>query len=136
MADRRSPIPEREAFLEEIRRTKEVFYKTVVAQAQKIEVVGDRIIFTFLPIHRMQREKVEDSRNWLEPMASTLGGRKISVSAAQAEQVVEPGSSSNGDTGGPAAPKPVDLRASAMSDVTVQAMLDVFPAEIEDVEEI
>jgi hypothetical protein len=32
--------------------------------------------------------------------------------------------------------KPGDLKASAMSDAAVQAMLDVFPAEIEDVEEI
>jgi hypothetical protein len=30
----------------------------------------------------------------------------------------------------------VDLKAAAMEDTTVQAMLDVFPAEIEDVEEI
>ena len=32
--------------------------------------------------------------------------------------------------------KPMDLKATAMSDAAVQAMLDVFPAEIEDVEEI
>jgi hypothetical protein len=29
-----------------------------------------------------------------------------------------------------------DLKTSAMSDTAVQAMLDVFPAEIENVEEI
>ena len=33
-------------------------------------------------------------------------------------------------------PKPADLKAAAMGDAAVQAMLDVFPAEIEDVEEI
>ncbi len=37
---------------------------------------------------------------------------------------------------GTAGAKPVDLRADAMTDAAVQAMLDVFPAEIEDVEEI
>ena len=37
----------------------------------------------------------------------------------------------SGGSGGP-----VDLKASVMSDAAVQAMLDVFPAEIEDVEEI
>ena len=32
--------------------------------------------------------------------------------------------------------KAPDLKAAAMSDAAVQAMLDVFPAEIVDVEEI
>ena len=34
------------------------------------------------------------------------------------------------------ASKPVDLKTTAMTDSAVQAMLDVFPAEIENVEEI
>ena len=33
-------------------------------------------------------------------------------------------------------PKPADLKTTAMADSAVQAMLDVFPAEIENVEEI
>jgi len=32
--------------------------------------------------------------------------------------------------------KPADLKTTAMADSAVQAMLDVFPAEIENVEEI
>jgi hypothetical protein len=32
--------------------------------------------------------------------------------------------------------KPADLKAEALSDTAVQAMLDVFPAKIEDVEEM
>ena len=32
--------------------------------------------------------------------------------------------------------KPADLKAEAMADAAVQAMLDVFPAEISDVEEM
>ena len=37
---------------------------------------------------------------------------------------------------GPPAEKKRDLKAEAMSSSTVQAMLDVFPAEIRDVEEM
>ena len=37
---------------------------------------------------------------------------------------------------GASQPKPPDLKTTAMGDSAVQAMLDVFPAEIENVEEI
>ena len=39
----------KDALLAEIRAGKGFFYNTVVAQAQKIEVVDDRVTFTFLP---------------------------------------------------------------------------------------
>ena len=45
-----------------------------------------------------------------------------------------PAMGANGDVAAPV--KPADLKAAVMSDAAVQAMLDVFPAEIEDVEEI
>jgi DNA polymerase III subunit gamma/tau len=124
--------PPREAFLDEIRRSKEVFYKTVVAQAQKIEFESDRVVFSFLPIHRMQREKVEEQRQWLEAVATKISGRKMGIAAVQVDLPPAAPQSNGGTTEA----KPVDLKASAMSDAAVQAMLDVFPAEIEDVEEI
>ena len=43
----------------EIRKSKAMFYNTVVAQAQKIEFGPDRVTFSFLPAHRMLREQVE-----------------------------------------------------------------------------
>jgi DNA polymerase-3 subunit gamma/tau len=124
--------PPREAFLDEIRRSKEVFYKTVVAQAQKIEFESDRVVFSFLPIHRMQREKVEEQRQWLEAVATKISGRKMGIAAVQVD--LSPAAPQS--NGGTTEAKPVDLKATALSDPSVQAMLDVFPAEIEDVEEI
>jgi DNA polymerase-3 subunit gamma/tau len=122
----------RDAFLSEIRRTKEAFYKTVVAQAQKIEVAGNRITFAFLPIHRLLREKVDASRTWLEAIGQTVTGQKMVVTAVELEGApVSPAAFASGSI-----PKPVDLKAAALGDAAVQAMLDVFPAEIEDVEEI
>jgi DNA polymerase III subunit gamma/tau len=122
----------RDAFLEEIRRSKEVFYKTVVAQAQKIEFGPDRVVFSFLPIHRMQREQLEQNQPWLESIAGAISGKKMSVVSAQQEGPADPPAPHVGAV----AVKPVDLKATAMTDAAVQAMLDVFPAEIEDVEEI
>jgi DNA polymerase III subunit gamma/tau len=122
----------RNAFLEEIRRSKEVFYKTVVAQAQKIEFGSDRVVFSFLPIHRMQREQLEQYRPWLESIAGGISGKKMSVVSAQQDVPAD----APAPQGGAAAVRPVDLKAAAMTDAAVQAMLDVFPAEIEDVEEI
>jgi DNA polymerase-3 subunit gamma/tau len=129
--DPRSPIPDRDAFLNEIKRTKMFFYNTVVAQAQKIEFGPERVTFTFLAAHRTLREQFEQNRPWLESIAATVSGKPMPVVAAQqdapAELAVQAGT-------GPS--RPVDLKAAAMTDAAVQAMLDVFPAEIEDVEEI
>jgi DNA polymerase III subunit gamma/tau len=123
----------RDAFLMEIRKSKQMFYNTVVAQAQKIEFGPDRVTFSFLPAHRMLREQVESNRQWLEQTASAVAGRRMTVGAAQAEGVPEPVAAAAGSG---AQPKPPDLKTTAMGDSAVQAMLDVFPAEIENVEEI
>ena len=124
----------KDAFLAEIRAGKGFFYNTVVAQAQRIDVAGDRVTFTFLPTHRALREQFDQTRAWLESTAERVAGRRIAVTAAQAPSadVVEE----------PAPPTVIadtpkrDLKAEAMSSSAVQAMLDVFPAEIRDVEEM
>jgi DNA polymerase-3 subunit gamma/tau len=128
----RSPVPGRDAFLDEIKRAKIFFYNTVVAQAQKIEFGPERVTFTFLAAHRTLREQLEQNRPWLESMAAAVGGKRMAVVAAQQDAPAEPVAVEAG-TG---STKPVDLKAAAMTDAAVQAMLDVFPAEIEDVEEI
>ena len=126
--------PLKDAFLAEIRAAKGFFYNTVVAQAQRIDVAEDGIAFTFLPTHRALREQFEQARGWLESAAERLAGRKVRVTAVQASpQAVAPEAPPAAvDTGGPRR----DLKAEAMSSSTVQAMLDVFPAEIRDVEEM
>ena len=132
----------RSAFLDEIKRSKIFFYNTVVAQAQKIDFGPDRVTFTFLPAHRTLREQLEQNRPWLESLAGVVSGRKMPVMAAQQDAPAESraaagGSGALGTEAAPGKPGgPVDLKASVMSDAAVQAMLDVFPAEIEDVEEI
>jgi DNA polymerase-3 subunit gamma/tau len=129
----------KDPFLAEIRKSKVVFYNTVVAQAQKIEVVGDRITFTFLANQRTLRDAFEEKRGWLESIALQATGRKLTVAAVQAEPGAGPGVPVKGDDAGEAK-KAEDrknaLREQALADVGVQTMLEVFPAEIRDVEEM
>jgi hypothetical protein len=104
----------------------------VVAQALKIDVAGDQIVFTFAPAHKTLRPQLEAKRAWIEGLAQTVAGRKITVVAKDGEAV-------------PAAPVGADpvkdaknagLKARAKAEPTVQAILDVFGGEIDTVEEI
>jgi DNA polymerase-3 subunit gamma/tau len=124
----------KDAFLAEIRSGKGFFYNTVVAQAQRIEVAGEYITFTFLPTHRALREQFDQNRAWLESTAERLAGRRVAVTAVQA-QAPAAASEPAASAAPPEAPTR-DLKAEAMSSSAVQAMLDVFPAKIRDVEEM
>ena len=136
-----APQPDlKDAFLNEVRTGKAFFYNTVVAQAQRIEVAADAITFTFLPTHRALRDQFNETRPWLEAAAERMAGRRISVTAVQALAAAAGAQPGSGSPLEPAesqsgAPKR-DLKAEAMSSSAVQAMLDVFPAEISDVEEM
>jgi len=134
------PAALKEALLAEIQKTKKLFYGTVVAQAQRIDVDAGRVVLAFGPQHRIFKQQVEQNRQWLEELASRLAGRPMMVTAV--------------DGDGPAPPKPADaargagsgasgdidkqsaLKQKAMADSGVQAMLDVFGTDIKEVEEI
>jgi DNA polymerase-3 subunit gamma/tau len=128
----------KDALLAEIRAGKSFFYNTVVAQAQSIEVSGDRVAFAFLPTHRTLREQFEQTRPWIEAAAERLVGRKVTVVSQQAEAAATTAAAASvaPPTPAPAAPGTRDLKAEAMEASAVQAVLDVFPAQIKDVEEI
>ena len=132
----------KDAFLAEVRAGKGFFYNTVVAQAQRIEVAADAITFTFLPTHRALHDQFNESRPWLESAAERLAGRRIVVTAVRAAASgagTPPTSTEVQPPASAAAPAPApgrDLKAEAMASSAVQAMLDVFPAEISDIEEM
>ena len=151
----------KDALLSEIRKTKQVFYNTVIAQAQKIEVAGDRVTFTFTPNHRTLRDVFEQNRAWIESAAQQVSGRKIAVISVQndasASAAAPTSSAPAGGLGSSAtlgtsatlgnddaqaardkksADKKSALREQAMADAGVQTMLEIFPAEIRDVEEM
>ena len=125
----------KDALLAEIRSSKGFFYNTVVAQAQRIEVTPERVTFTFLPNHKALREQFEQSRPWLESIAEKLAGVRVSVVAVQAEGDAAAAAPAVAAPAAPTSPDGRDLKAEAMASNAVQALLDVFPAEIRDVVE-
>jgi hypothetical protein len=145
------PVPAarfKEAFLEEIKKQKKFFYGAVIAQAQRIDVDGDRVAIVFSPHHRALRAQFDQTRPLLETMAAQISGRKMSVIAlesAAAPPAPQGGAraAAAGDSADPARSAPradgdrkTALREQALADSGVQAMLDVFAAEIKEVEEM
>ena len=134
----------KDTFLARIRDSKKVFYNMVVAQAQKIDVASDRVTFTFSAAQRALRDQFEQQRSWLESTAKDVFGRSTGVASVLAEGSAPPTAERSGAPGAAAADTsahaPADkksaLRQQALADSAVQAMLEVFPAEIRDVEEM
>ncbi len=117
--------------LSTIREQDKTLYGMVIAQAQKIEVEADTLVFTFAPAHKSLMTQLERKKGWIEQLALSAGGRKMAVVMREsapvqpAATVIDPG-----------AQRKADLRARAKNEPSVQAMLDVFGGDIEDVEEI
>ena len=128
----------KDAFLDEVRKVKKFFYGTVIAQAQRIDVENDRVVFTFGPQHRPLKSQLEQQRPLLETIAAQLSGRKMSIVAAEGAPPPpnRPGAATTAGTQGAPDEKQAALREQALADSGVQAMLDVFAAEIKDVEEM
>ena len=119
------------ALLASIREGNKAFYGMVVAQAQKIDVDPQTITFTFAPVHKTLKGQLEAKKQWVEQVAQTVSGRKMTVRAVEAEPVAAPNEQKDAESSHRA-----DLRARAKAEPAVQAVLDVFGGEIEDVEEI
>jgi DNA polymerase-3 subunit gamma/tau len=135
-----SPANFKDALVAEIRTSKEVLYNMVVAQAQGIEVGGDRVTFEFSSTQRTLRDTLEQHRAWLESIAQQIAGRRIAIAIVQADAA----SPAAGEGSAPdmkasdkkSADRKSALREQALADAGVQTMLEIFPAEIRDVEEM
>ena len=123
----------KDALLSEIRKAHPVLFNTLIVQAQRMDVSADRVVLTFTPSQKIG-PTFDNYRPVLEILATRLAGRKISV-------VSETSSTEQAAEGGAPAPS-VDaarksaLKERALADKGVQALLEVFSAEIRDVEEM
>ncbi len=128
----------KDAFLAQIRADKKFFYGTVVAQAHRIDVSGDTVTFSFTPAHKALRAQFEQNRPWLEGIAENVAGRRMTVISTETGGASaaggEPGT--NAGEAGDRDQKDAALRARAMESEGVQALLDVFGAEIKEIEEM
>ena len=131
----------KDVLLAEIRKAKAVFYNMVVAQAQKIEITADRVTFSFTPGQRALKDQFEQQKAWLEALAQPIAGRRMTFASAQVAAGAAAAADA-ADASGAKAPekqsaeKKSALREQALADAGVQTMLEVFPAEIRDVEEM
>jgi DNA polymerase-3 subunit gamma/tau len=118
------------ALLASIREQSRTFYGMVVAQAQKIEIEGNAVVFTFAPVHKTLRTQLGHKRAWVEQLAQALAGRKMTV----VDREAAPAPAAEAEAAAEA--HQADLRARVQAEPAVQAVLDVFGGQIEDVEEI
>ena len=131
----------KDALLAEIRRGKQTLYEVCVAQARRIDVTDTQITFTFAANQTMVRDTLEQNRAWIEAAAERIAGRRIAVAViteavAAAARSVAPAAAPEAATTATRAPQTRDLKAEARSSPAVQAVLNVFPGEIRDVEEM
>ncbi len=132
-AEPRTPEPQdpKSSLLGALRERNRTFYGMVLAQAQAIDVEDDTVTFTFAPVHKSLRAEFERQRGWIQELAQTVMGKKVKLLTKEAAPVVVANPVAEA-----AAEKKTALTARAKSEPTVQAVLDVFGGNIEDVEEI
>jgi len=126
------PADVKAAVLGTIREQNKTFFSMVIAQAQKVELDGDSLVFTFAPVHKSLKATFEAKRGWVEQIAQSASGRKIVVASRESAPADNPAPVSKDA----ASAKRAELEARAKAEPTVQAVLDVFGGEIEDIEEI
>jgi DNA polymerase-3 subunit gamma/tau len=125
-----APVPDglRQRILDEIKKGKKVLYNTAVAQAQRIDVEPGRVTLAFTVSQKLMREQVEQQKAWLEAVAERVAGGPFEIVTIE---VAAPAASRT-----PSETAKDQLKQRALGESAVQAMLDVFTAEIRDVEEI
>ncbi|MGE3492900.1 MAG: DNA polymerase III subunit gamma/tau [Vicinamibacterales bacterium] len=127
----------KDAFLSEIKAQKSTFYNLVVASAYSIEATPEKIIFAFQPNKKNAKAQCEDQKAWLSSVAEKVAGRPLPVSIVIAEADAQPAPAPS-TLGSPvAAPRgnPDDVKAEAMANATVQAVLEIFPVDKTTIEE-
>lgn len=120
----------RETFLSEIKKSKKFFHGTVIAQARRIDIGPDGITVVFSSAHAALRTQFEQNRAMLETLARAMSGRFVRITSE------EDASAATAERRPVVDEKAEALKQRALGEAAVQAMLDVFPAEIRDVEEI
>jgi hypothetical protein len=109
-----------------------MLYGTVIAQAQRIEISGDTMTFMFAPSHKLLRSQLDQQRAAVEAIAAEVATRKIAVKTIEGQPA--PGSATA--AAGDADRRKDELRKKALEQPSVQSVLEVFGAEIQEVEEI
>jgi DNA polymerase-3 subunit gamma/tau len=127
----------KEKFLSELKASKSTFYNLVVASAFRIDVSPSAIVFTFLPNQKNAKSQCDEQKAWLQSIAEKVAGRPVPVSIAVADAGTQPSPAPTLPVAAGPSQKssPEDLKAEAMANSTVQAVLEIFPVDKTTIEE-
>lgn len=112
--------------VEALRKGNRTFFGTALARAQ-FALDGDGVIITLGG--NFEQQRVEARRAWIEQTIAETCGRRLRVGTKVAPAAAAPDRPAG-------QPDQAELRQQAMQSEAVQAMLDVFPADIRDVEQL
>ena len=115
-----------------------MLYGTIVAQAQRIDVEGDRIVFRFGPVQTMLGDQVAQQKAWLEELASGAGGPP-DLGGGRRRRRASPAPRRRVPAARPAAPAGPGARPEGGSHEGPGACSRCstsFPAEVKDVTEL
>jgi DNA polymerase-3 subunit gamma/tau len=122
----------REAFLAEVKRTRgQADWGMVFMPARRVDVEVGSVTFVYEIQPKLMATRFEALRAELSEKATALAGRPMTVGCR-----VESGAPAPGTPASPAQGDKDKLKAAVMAEPAVQALLDVFPADIRDVEEV
>jgi hypothetical protein len=123
----------RDALLAEIKRTQPAAINAMVfMSARRVDVAPPAVTFVYESRSKAIAGQFEALRGGLDELATRLAGRPMQVSARD-----EAGAATAKQTpAATAAAEKERLKAEVMKEPVVQTLLEVFPADIRDVQEI
>jgi DNA polymerase-3 subunit gamma/tau len=128
----------KDRFLAEIKSNKTTFYNLVVASAFRIDASPDKVTFAFLPNQKNAKMQCEEQKTWIASIAEKVAGKPVPVAITVADASMQPAKARSAPSAAgpaPSAPASGDIKAEALADSTVQAVLEIFPVEKTTVEE-
>ena len=138
----------KDRFLADVKSGKSTFYNLVVASAYRIDASSVGVTFAFLPNQKNAKSQCEEQKAWLQSIAEKISGKPVPMSVVVADAPAsasarEPSGelrrdlagAASGREGGAAQASADDLKADAMANSTVQALLEIFPVEKTTIEE-
>jgi DNA polymerase III subunit gamma/tau len=129
----------KDRFLAELKAGKATFYNLVVASAYRIDAGPAGVSFAFLPNQKNAKAQCEEQKAWLQSVAEKVAGKPVAVTVVVAESGAQPAPAPASLAAAGAAPSAKsatdDVKAEAMANSTVQAVLEIFPVEKTTIEE-
>ena len=115
----------RDALLQAIKQQNPIAYNTLFAQAQRIDVSDDAVVLT-MKAGSSSKSAFGKYQGTIEALAAKLAGRKMTVSVSVADDAAAAASAQRADA----------LKQEVADDPNVRALLEVFPAQIRDVQDV